>query len=290
MNSQTFFIYEVDLETGAATEVIKERLWDNPDIEGLSFRLDAFGVNGDIHDDACIMAADEQSCNVYRWLITNGVADNCEQIGVDTWELLISSFGAGAKIYPIDEMGDLFYVDGNNTYPILVDGNGMLVGNMAYCSAGMQIENKEGDVATLHTALNGIQEFNIGNEYFLIMAATHTLSTPPAAFALYKYDEDLSFENLEPLWYFPADGFGSAANGLRTAVPSVEVNGNKATIYLYSQNNGYACYELEVKASTPTLVENTEVNSSNVQKIFRDGQVLIIRDGKTYSVIGQEME
>ena len=290
MNSQTFFIYEVDLETGAATEVIKERLWDNPDIEGLSFRLDAFGVNGDIHDDACIMAADEQSCNVYRWLITNGVADNCEQIGVDTWELLISSFGAGAKIYPIDEMGDLFYVDGNNTYPILVDGNGMLVGNMAYCSAGMQIENKEGDVATLHTALNGIQEFNIGNEYFLIMAATHTLSTPPAAFALYKYDEDLSFENLEPLWYFPADGFGSAANGLRTAVPSVEVNGNKATIYLYSQNNGYACYELEVKASTPTLVENTEVNSSNVQKIFRDGHVLIIRDGKTYSVIGQEME
>ena len=42
--------------------------------------------------------------------------------------------------------------------------------------------------------------------------------------------------------------------------------------------------------NAPTSVENTEVNSSNVQKIFRDGQVLIIRDGKTYNAIGQEME
>ena len=42
--------------------------------------------------------------------------------------------------------------------------------------------------------------------------------------------------------------------------------------------------------NAPTSVENTEVNSSNVQKIFRDGQVLILRDGKTYSVIGQEVE
>ena len=42
-----------------------------------------------------------------------------------------------------------------------------------------------------------------------------------------------------------------------------------------------------VNVSTP--VENTELNSSNVQKIFRDGQVLILRDGKIYSVMGQEL-
>ena len=42
-----------------------------------------------------------------------------------------------------------------------------------------------------------------------------------------------------------------------------------------------------VNVSTP--VENTELNSSNVQKICRDGQVLILRDGKTYTIMGQEL-
>jgi hypothetical protein len=167
----------------------------------------------------------------------------------------------------------------------------MLIDDLIKCPAGVKVWNNPGDTISLRADLCGVQEFQIGNEYFFIMIATHTTSDVPQAFALYKFNDiALGFDSLEPLWYFPAKGLGSAFNGVRTAVPTVEVNGNKATIYLYAQNNGYAVYELEVKASTPTLVENTEVNSSNVQKIFRDGQVLIIRDGKTYNAIGQEME
>lgn len=39
-----------------------------------------------------------------------------------------------------------------------------------------------------------------------------------------------------------------------------------------------------------TGVENiTGDNTTNVQKVLRDGQVLILHDGKTYTVTGQEI-
>ena len=42
------------------------------------------------------------------------------------------------------------------------------------------------------------------------------------------------------------------------------------------------------KPSNPTLLDNTTV-APQVQKIVRDGQVLIIRDGKTFNMMGQEV-
>ena len=41
--------------------------------------------------------------------------------------------------------------------------------------------------------------------------------------------------------------------------------------------------------STPTGFDNLG-SQTNIRKIVRDGQVLIIRDGKTYNALGQEMK
>ena len=83
------------------------------------------------------------------------------------------------------------------------------------------------------------------------------------------------------------------AKGLRFTVTGLE----EATTYAYNITAKDASdktikshsSEFTTQSNTPTSVENTEVNSSNVQKLFRDGQLLILRDGKTYSVMGQEM-
>ena len=61
------------------------------------------------------------------------------------------------------------------------------------------------------------------------------------------------------------------------------------SVGLYKAAPVWKEFNIVGRDNAPTSVDNTEVNSSNVQKIFRDGQVLIIRDGKTYSVMGQEM-
>ena len=127
----------------------------------------------------------------------------------------------------------------------------------------------------------------------MIMIGTHTPSTPPQAFALYKFaDEGRAFEGLEPLWYFPADGLGGASNGVRTAVPTVEVDGNKATIYLYAQNNGYAVYEFIVDENyvgPNTGVENVEVELG-ARKMIENGQVIILKNGVKYNVLGAEVK
>jgi hypothetical protein len=36
-------------------------------------------------------------------------------------------------------------------------------------------------------------------------------------------------------------------------------------------------------------VENTAAEAQKVQKIFRDGQVVIVRDGKAYNMLGAQL-
>ena len=72
---------------------------------------------------------------------------------------------------------------------------------------------------------------------------------------------------------------------MRTAVPTVEVSGNKATIYLYAQNNGYAVYEF-VNTDLPEGVENIDAVKIEAKKLVENGQVFIIKNGVKYNVLG----
>ena len=301
--NQHFMIYEVDLTTGAATLLVDERLWDNPDFDQVALRFDAFGVIGDVHGNACIMAADASGTfDVYRWLVYDGEVQAGERISmmldpetdksylINAEGALVAGWGTAPQIFPQDELGSLFYVDGFNTLPTLFDEGGYLVEDFIKCPHGTALWNNEGDTTKLATGLNGIQEFQVGDEYFFVMIATHTPSAPPSAFGLYKFaDEARSFDGIEPLWYFPAKGMGSASNGVRTAVPTVEVNGNKATIYLYAQNNGYGVYEFTV-GEVADAVENVEATETGARKVIENGQVFVIKNGVKYNVLGTEVK
>ena len=58
-----------------------------------------------------------------------------------------------------------------------------------------------------------------------------------------------------------------------------------------SYNEASASYDLIVTESTATDLNyiSTQPNASSVQKILFSGQLLILRDGKTYNVMGQEL-
>ena len=291
---QRFMVYEVDLATGVATEIINERLADNPDFATMSIRFDAMGVNGDVHGNACVMSAVAKGgMDVFRWLIEDGVVQPAELISMtfdpEVDKALysgITGWGDAPQVFPQDETGTLFYVDANTATPMLFDEGGALVEDLIKCPAGKVVKNLPNDSITLDPYLCGLQEFQVGDEYFFIMIATHTTNNVPQAFALYKFaDEARSFDGLEPLWYFPAKGLGSASNGVRTAVPTVEVSGNKATIYLYAQNNGYAVYEF-VNTDLPEGVENVETETFTATKFIENGQVFIIKNGVKYNVLG----
>ena len=295
----TFQIYVVDLATGAATELISEKIYDNPDWVDNGYRFDAFGVAGDVKTNGVVMAADANSWTVYRWLIKDGKAGKAEQIAisldpeVDTYlAKTATAFGTAPQIFPQDEEGSLFYVDGFSTLPMLFDDLGALVDDFANLSDtyGTVITNNEGETLTANAGLNGLCEFQVGEEYFLVMVAGHTVSNPPSTYALYRFaDEYRAFEDMEPLWYFPHNGLGSLTIGCRTAVPSVEVKGNTANLYLFATNNGYAAYTLTIGDVTDS-VDNVEATEIGARKVVENGQVYVIKNGVKFNVLGAEVK
>ena len=300
---QTFFIYIVDLETGACTKLIEDYLWDNPGLDQVQFRFDAFGCAGDVTKNGVVMAADANgSWNVYRWLITDGVAGEGEQVAVlldpavdQSLFINAAGYGTAPQIFPQDEEGSLFYVDGFNTLPMLFYGNpeegAVLIDDFINVPTGTKVTNNEGEVLSMNQGHNGLVEFQVGEEYFLLMAATNTAGSPTSAFALYKFaDADRAFEGMEPLWYFPHNGLGSTTNGCRTAVPSVDVvSDTEATLYIYANNNGYASYTLKIDP-TVTGVENVEATEVGARKVVENGQVFVIKNGVKYNVLGTEVK
>ena len=308
---QPFFIYTVDLETGEATELINDVLWDNPrftgdttgSLDSIAFRFDAFGVAGDVTKNGVVMAADANgSWNVYRWLITDGKAAQGEQIAValdpavdQSLFVSASGYGTAPQIFPQDEEGSLFYVDGFNMLPMLFYGTpaegAILLDDFINVQAGTKVWNNPGDTLSMNYGHNGLVEFQVGEEYFLLITASNTAAAVTSTFALYQFaDADRAFSGMRPLWYFPHNGMGAATNGCRTAVPSVDViSDTQAVLYLYTNNNGYASYTLTIDPSVVGF-ENVETEVIGVEKIVENGQLYIIKNGVKYNVLGASVK
>ena len=91
----------------------------------------------------------------------------------------------------------------------------------------------------------------------------------------------------------PAQYAEQAGNGYRFTVTGLE----EGTQYAYNittkdaANKTIATYsgEFTTMGGTTTDMDNIQSPMSNCQKLLRNGQLLIIRDAKTYNVMGQEM-
>lgn len=79
----------------------------------------------------------------------------------------------------------------------------------------------------------------------------------------------------------------TAENATAAAATAVVDAEGKLTIHLFSDAKVYTFTQKE--QGPATAVDNTNV-APQVQKIVRDGQVLIIRDGKTFNMMGQEVK
>lgn len=252
-NLGRFQIWKIDLEDGSGTLVIDTVLAEIPDYAEANIRFDAFGVYGDVDNDAIIMAANANAMDAYKWTITGGKVTEVSLIefitdGDETLSALVNP-GTAPQIFPVDE--NYFYLDGNATLPVLFDMEGSKADALHDYPSLLNVNMVIGtDTAkcTLNQGHNGLCEFQVGGDYFLVMAATNTVGSPTSAFALFKYkDASKAMADMEPMWFFPEAGMGGSTNAYRTAVPSVEVDGNVATIYVYAGENGYGVYTMTVQ-------------------------------------------
>ena len=303
---QPFMIYTVDLATGECTELINDMLWDNPGLDSIKFRFDAFGVAGDVTKDGVVMAADANgSWDVYRWIIKDGKAAEGEKVSVtidpavdQSLYVKAAGYGTAPQIFPQNAKGNLFYVDGFNTLPMLFYSSGNeanLIDDFINVPTGVSA-GRNGEVITMNANFNGLIEFQVGEEYYLLMvAANNTHSAVPTTYGLFKFaDADRAFEGLTPLWYFPHAGLGTNTIGCRTAVPSVDVvSDTEATLYLYATNNGYASYTFKIdptKEDKIAGVEEIEAVVVEAKKIMENGNIFVIKNGVKYNMLGAEVK
>ena len=302
---QPFMIYTVDLTTGECTELINDNLWDNPGLDSIKFRFDAFGVAGDVTKDGVVMAADANgSWDVFRWIIKDGKAAEGEKVSVTidpavdkSLYVKAAGYGTAPQIFPQNAKGNLFYVDGFNTLPMLFYSSGNeanLIDDFINVPTGVSA-GRNGEVITMNANFNGLIEFQVGEEYFLLMVAANNTHNVPTTYALFKFaDADRAFEGLTPLWYFPHAGLGTTTIGCRTAVPSVDVvSDTEATLYLYATNNGYASYTFKLdptKEDKIAGVEEIEAVVVEAKKIMENGNIFVIKNGVKYNMLGAEVK
>ncbi len=304
-----FQLYKVDETTGAATEIINEDLKANEDIAGLGeFRLDCFGVYGDVDGDAVVMAADQKAFLAFKWVIEGGEAGPAQIINFELESLtaeetylfyqgaVIANPGNAPQILILeaDAESSLFYFDGNATFATLFtesEGTATLLDDFKKATAGIRVANNPGDTCTLNYGHNGMAEFQLGDDYFLLVAATNTVGNPNSAFALYQFkDANKALADVTPYWFFPNKGMGAASNAYRTATPSVVVSedGLSAKLCVYTGENGYAVYTIAAAGGSTGL--ESVVEDVKVEKVIENGQMFILKNGVRYNVLGAQVK
>ena len=266
-----FQIWNVNLETGEGKLIIDlatdSAKWLSAQFpENTTIRLDRIGVYGDINGDATIMSVVSAGADVYYWTIEDGEWDgetNWIKLGLGEGV----NVGGAPVICPIE--GDYFYVDGFTTYPLLFDPDGNLVDafDEAHEADHLLIGANGVSRANGH---NGVTEFEVNGEYYLIIAGDNTVGsgTAPSTFVLYKFaDEYRAFKDMTQLYEFPMAGMGNVSNPQRVATSFAQPNeeGTAVEIYAFTSENGYGAYTLtiaEEEVPQPDAVENVTIDSN----------------------------
>ena len=292
-NKEMFQIWKVDLTTGEGILVLEEMLIENPDFAELNIRFDAFGVYGDINGNAIVMASNANAMEAYKWEIKGGVAGKATMIEIatdveGTYLTGLANPGTAPQIFPLDEF--YFYLDGNATLPTLIDMSGNVIdGFYNNVPAQSDLTTSPGNEWKINQGHNGLIEFELGGEYFFLIAGTNTVGVPPSTFRLYKWkDASKLFSEMVPMWTFPAAGMGAVSNAYRTAIPFVEVNeaAKTAKLYVYTGENGYGMYEFSAGTTGIRDTYNNDAVSVSV-----NGKSLLLSERvasvSVFSVTGQ---
>lgn len=278
-----FSVWIVNPETGVCKNILKYT-----NIFADTYRIDCFGVYGDITKDGFLMAAiskDETvgGTKVFRWNFVNGAfpADADAQI------VEIKEYASGSalelgnsdapRVTPIDT--ENFYLDPQTGWATLYNMNGEIVEGFNTAELkDFQPENGGGN--------NGVDEFSYNGDDFVVYVISNTAHpTYPQAWNICKLGEGMTFAGMKKIARIPDGGLGTESNGVRTALPRIEVKDDGAHIYVFATNGGMAAYKMSaVSAGIGSSYEEGAVSIINGTVVMKEAASV-----EVYTVAGQRV-
>ena len=268
-------VYMVDKETGELT------LMGELDKGDALQRCDYIDVMGDItrEEAECnIMTVGASSEYIYRWHADQGgdweggfEGDPYLAI-LDFYPETVTQWGYAPVVKMIlgeDEdtryNGELFYVDGFSSSPILYDVTGTMVDNF---------ENVDPAFWPMDVGANGVCEFTLEGRNFIVFVAAQytgideaTMINKACQVYICELGEGMSLGGMQRYWMVP-DELGAVSDG-GTRVESMNVEygtdneGNEeVTLFIYKCYNGMAVYKIgtNVGGDTPQPGTPGDVN------------------------------
>ena len=140
-----------------------------------------------------------------------------------------------------------------------------------------------GETAAHSKSTAGISYFELGGKKFY---ALNTGTNYASAWNLYNATDDV-LVNDKPMYV--GDGTKLNSSSYANFLTSEIVDENTVNIYQYHPGNGAAMYKVTYTPGETTAVENNVV-AVKAQKVMIDGQVYMVREGKTFNMLGQEVK
>jgi hypothetical protein len=277
-------VYMVDKETGELTLVA---ILDKG--EALQ-RCDYIDVMGDLtleQAECNIMSAGASSEYVYRWHADQGgdweggfEGDSYLAI-YDFYPETVTNWGYAPVVKMIpngegDYSGELFYVDGFHSSPILYDVYGTMVDNF---------EKVDPEIWPMEVGANGVCEFTLdGRNFFVYVTAQYSdwdadgVNLRACQVNICEMGEGMVFEGMQRYWMVP-DALGTFSDG-GTRVESMNVEygtdakGNPmVTLFIFKCVNGMAVYRITLDdGENPGLPGDVNgdgsVNISDVNEVI----------------------
>ena len=277
-------VYMVDKETGELTLVA---ILDKG--EALQ-RCDYIDVMGDLtleQAECNIMSAGASSEYVYRWHADQGGDweggfEGDPYLAIyDFYPETVTNWGYAPVVKMIpngegDYSGELFYVDGFHSSPILYDVYGTMVDNF---------EKVDPEIWPMEVGANGVCEFTLdGRNFFVYVTAQYSdwdadgVNLRACQVNICEMGEGMVFEGMQRYWMVP-DELGAISDG-GTRVESMNVeygtdaNGNPmVTLFIFKCVNGMAVYRITLDDGvTPILPPDPNndgsINISDVNVII----------------------
>ena len=253
-------VYMVDKETGELT------LMGELDKGDALQRCDYIDLMGDItrEEDECnIMSVGASSEYIYRWHADQGGDweggfDGDSYLAIlEFYPETVTQWGYApvAKMVLEEEgnyAGELFYIDGFSTSPILYDVTGTLVDNF---------ENVDPAFWPMDVGANGVCEFTLEGRNFIVYVAAQytgideaTMVNKACQVYICELGEGMSLGGMQRYWMVP-DELGAVSDG-GTRVQSMNVEygvddeGNEeVTLFIFKCYNGMAVYKIGTNVS-----------------------------------------